>query len=727
MKSKIYSSEYMKSSSKGQRWIPAFAMIAFLLAFPVAELILMGKWNERSYTQSQLSYLYSSLWSSDFLTMGAAVVAVTAFFAAVSGFWYLYSPRKVDFYHSLPVKRSTLFLHRVLLAVLYYLVPYVIMEFAAVCIGAARGYYSLSIMKKALILLVLHLLMYLLVYFSTVLVIACTGTMLMGALAWAGLFTYSIVLAVMLQLSGHLFFDTWYEGSYGILAAVRNLGSPLMVIVSFIDRYSSGSFGKQLLILILTLFIMAALSWMAFCRRRSENTGKALVYTWMEPVLSALITIPSGLGIGLIFYMIPEDSSKTAWWIFGMILGTILVHGILEVIYEMDFRRFFRRKVQLMIFGGVVAICALTMKMDLLGYDSYFPAYDNLQGVVINVSNLSYTEQLCNVEKKENGIYKIRYTATSDNSSGLLDQPVMKSKALYNSLKDIRLQNEKGKKSGRRMYVRYINKQGFSVCRSYNVSSAQAQNLMEALYDEQIWKENRYSFFQLDKQYLKEVTGIFCDGDIQTLFEKNAEKRQALAEALRKDILENGGQTVKDQPCAMLMFDYAGIPSEGYMDEWGMNVPAVQEGESVSTSVLVYPAYKRTLVILEETGYPLSMDKLSVEYIDVYYFSSEAAGEDDEAFSDTEPISDLEETDNGYKVRYDKKEQLEALKKCIRPSQLVNGWTIWNADATMEVVLEGQESTGGDSGLYMTFAGEIPDFIRADAKAAHVTEWEVND
>ena len=41
----------------------------------------------------------------------------------------------------------------------------------------------------------------------------------------------------------------------------------------------------------------------------SENTGKALVYTWMEPVLSALITIPSGLGIGLILYMIPEDSS----------------------------------------------------------------------------------------------------------------------------------------------------------------------------------------------------------------------------------------------------------------------------------------------------------------------------------------------------------------------------------------------------------------------------------
>ena len=66
--------------------------------------------------------------------------------------------------------------------------------------------------------------------FSTALVIACTGTMLMGALAWAGLFTYSIILAAMLQISGHLFFDTWYEGSYGILAAVRDLGLSLIHI-----------------------------------------------------------------------------------------------------------------------------------------------------------------------------------------------------------------------------------------------------------------------------------------------------------------------------------------------------------------------------------------------------------------------------------------------------------------------------------------------------------------
>ena len=725
MKSKIYSSEYMKTSSKGQRWIPAFAMIAFLLVFPVAELMIMGRWNERGYTQEQLNYLYSSMWSNEFLTMGAIAVAATAFFSAVSGFWYLYSPRKVDFYHSLPVKRSTLFFHRVFLAVLYYLVPYAIMEFVAVCIGATRGYYSLITMKKALILLLIHLLIYFLVYFATVLVIACTGTILMGALAWVGLFSYSIVLAILLQICGHFFFRTWYERDYGILSVLKNYGSPFTLTLSFANGYMSGTYGKQLMVLIAVVLLLAVASWAAFCRRRSENTGKALVYSWMEPVLSALITVPSGLGIGMIFYMIPEDSAKTAWWIFGMILGTVLVHGIMEVIYTMDFHRFFHGKIKLLIFGGLVAVCALTFKMDLLGYDSYFPSYDKLEGIVVNVDNLSYTEQLCTVKKSENGIYRIQYKATSDSVLDLTDRPMMKSKALYNSLKDVKLQNEKSERSGRQIFVRYVNKLGISSCRTYIASSAQAQNLMEALYDEKSWKEEKYSFFQLDNKYLKEITGMFCNGDTNPLFEKNEEKRQALINALQEDIMENGGQTVKEQPCAMLVFDYAGIPSEGYMDQGVLTVPAAREGERVSTSVLVYPAYKRTLAILKETGYPLSIDELSVEYVDVYYFSSDDAEGENEDIS-SELTWNFEETENGYKVRYDKPEQLKVLKACLRPSQLVNGWSVWNADATTEVVLKGQKKTDGEPGLYMTFAGDIPDFIRTDAKAAHVTEWEVS-
>mgnify|MGYP000544343379 CR=1 FL=1 len=52
----------------------------------------------------------------------------------------------------------------------------------------------------------------------------------------------------------------------------------------------------------------------------------------------------------------------------------------------------------------------------------------------------------------------------------------------------------------------------------------------------------------------------------------------------------------------------------------------------------------------------------------------------------------------------------------------VNAVGISGKDGGM-LKVEKKYSNGEDIG----FAGEIPDFIRADAKAAHVTEWEVND
>ena len=59
MKSKIYSSRYMKVSSKGMMWIPAFVTIGFLLAFPVAELIMLGNWFGMGY---EINALYANLW-----------------------------------------------------------------------------------------------------------------------------------------------------------------------------------------------------------------------------------------------------------------------------------------------------------------------------------------------------------------------------------------------------------------------------------------------------------------------------------------------------------------------------------------------------------------------------------------------------------------------------------------------------------------------------------------
>ena len=83
MKSKIYSSRYMKVSSKGMMWIPAFVTIGLLLAVPVAELIMLGNWFGMGYTTREIYALYANLWLDGFMITGLAVAAVAAIAYAV--------------------------------------------------------------------------------------------------------------------------------------------------------------------------------------------------------------------------------------------------------------------------------------------------------------------------------------------------------------------------------------------------------------------------------------------------------------------------------------------------------------------------------------------------------------------------------------------------------------------------------------------------------------------
>ena len=101
----------------------------FLMAFPVAVLLMLGNWSGMEYTAEQIALLYENLWRDGLVSTGFIMVLIAAVSNGVNSFWYLYSARKIDFYHSLPVRRPQMFWHKTYVGILYYLVPYVIMEF----------------------------------------------------------------------------------------------------------------------------------------------------------------------------------------------------------------------------------------------------------------------------------------------------------------------------------------------------------------------------------------------------------------------------------------------------------------------------------------------------------------------------------------------------------------------------------------------------------------------
>lgn len=104
MKSKTFSGRSLRSSLKGSTWILVLLLLGFMVAFPVAELMLIGNQTDEIHRMT-FAMICSYLIVPGFLvTMLAAVVN------ALNEFWYLFSRDKIDFYHSLPVTRSRFFL-----------------------------------------------------------------------------------------------------------------------------------------------------------------------------------------------------------------------------------------------------------------------------------------------------------------------------------------------------------------------------------------------------------------------------------------------------------------------------------------------------------------------------------------------------------------------------------------------------------------------------------------
>lgn len=100
-------------------------------------------------------------------------------------------------------------------------------------------------------MMVFHLLLYLLLYFSVVLVICITGHLLMGALLLIAVAAYGPVLSVTLQFYEYAFYYTSSAGVYGFIKGLREMASPVILAYTFVGKYAEENYGGILGIVLL--------------------------------------------------------------------------------------------------------------------------------------------------------------------------------------------------------------------------------------------------------------------------------------------------------------------------------------------------------------------------------------------------------------------------------------------------------------------------------------------
>ena len=586
----------LKEDLRQRLWTIILAAIVFILPVPIFTAMevsssrLFGVNAVDSFARNLAEPLaYNSAWL-------VLVTIVGALICAVSGFGYLFSKKKVDFFHSLPVKREMLFAVRYINGVLIYLVPYLAMVLVTVLIIAVSGYMKAVVFWILLKGLAVHLLGYLAIYTTLILCVTFVGNIVVffAVSAWTFGIT-PIALAVYTWFEEQFFRtysymgDTWNER----LHSLRFLCPEYFYVYSWNERATS--LIPLLLQELALIAVLVVITLLVYRARPSDGAGKAIAFPLLKPVIRISVELLAGALMGMLFHEAADRGyGVPGWMIFGVILGVVLCHMLIQSIFHFDVRKCFADKGSM----GVVAVVAiafvLVMRYDTFGYDKYLPKEKKLESVAIDVNGLD--------GYRNNYRYDGRYMSYTDE---LYEMKLTDIATVYPYLESLVKDNEAYWKLRERgaspemtlVNVAYRLENGKTVYREYRVQGIR-EEAFAPVFESMEYKEIHYSdIYSVPESFLESVTANHAMNE--QLMSLSAGERTEFMAILRREL---AAQTLKEKlnslPVAVLdlmvvnrtvQYDSDGMPFDMKFD--------------YSTELPVYASFTETLAFLAERGF----------------------------------------------------------------------------------------------------------------------------
>lgn len=521
--------KYMKENTKQRIWNLALVLLLCFFTFPVTTAL----WSSTAFRPENLnSSLPADLalaqaqrdFTRDMLRMysmkGGALafmLTIAAVVLAASGFAYLHSKKKTDFYHSLPIRREMLYAVTCLNGFLYMAVAYLgFLTVAAVMIrvkGVPFDWGSLYLAS------VEHLCFFALVYMTAILSMLLTGNLVVGLLGTGVLFSWGPVICMTISAYFLEYFTTFY-GDDSFLLALSEWTSP---VAWYVKACMSSQPGRMALWAMLAAAVLFLLGMFLYRRRPSEAAGHAMAFPITEPIIRFLIAVPSSLLLGAMFHLV---MCEDGWTVFGLVCGLLLMSCIIEIIYHFDFKSLFAHKRQLLVSAVFVGVVFAIFRFDLFGYDRYLPATEKLAsgGIYCDLLDPDATSQYHSTVEYTEGWYGVNFDAMP--SSTLADQMQISDDQGLELLHTIAAQGvhdaaqardrflqggarsyegEEGDEAFRNVTIAWHLRNGRTVYRRYLVNVSGVRAALEAVYDLDAYKTAMYPVLSLTAD---DVAGI---------------------------------------------------------------------------------------------------------------------------------------------------------------------------------------------------------------------------
>ena len=570
--------KYMKENTKQRIWNLALVLLLCFFAFPVTTAL----WSSTAFRPENLnSSLPADLalaqaqrdFTRDMLRMysmkGGALafmLTIAAVVLAASGFAYLHSKKKTDFYHSLPIRREMLYAVTCLNGFLYMAVAYLgFLTIAAVMIrvkGVPFDWGSLYLAS------VEHLCFFALVYMTAILSMLLTGNLVVGLLGTGVLFSWGPVICMTISAYFSEYFTTFY-GDDSFLLALSERTSP---VAWYVKACMSSQPGRMALWAMLAAAVLFLLGMLLYRRRPSEAAGHAMAFPITEPIIRFLIAVPSSLLLGAMFHsMMYEDG----WTVFGLVCGLLLVSCIIEIIYHFDFKSLFAHKRQLLVSAVFVGVVFAIFRFDLFGYDRYLPATEKLAsgGIYSDLLDPDATSQYHSTVEYTEGWYGVMFDAMP--SSTLADEMQISDDQGLELLHTIAAQGvhdaaqardrflrgggrsydvEEGDEAFRNVTIAWHLQNGRTVYRSYRVNVSGVRAALEAVYNLDAYKTAMYPVLSLTAD---DVAGINYKEEDECSHVKlaGADVKAALLAAYQEELKALTSETrAHEMPIAEIQF-----------------------------------------------------------------------------------------------------------------------------------------------------------------------------
>jgi len=378
-------------------WITHF--IIWVMAMPVmlANVVSDVYWQNEVLEISE--YIYYTVF------IGGTLMACF-FCAVIAGVLnnYLMSARSTSFYHSMPVRRSTIFSTHLIVTLATVLVPAAVVGLMTWLVELSMGVFGggIYILKWWGV----YALMCIFFTGFALLCIHVTGHVAAAPIIYAILnFTAVAVEAVVRYIP-----TMFYYGVNNVGGLTWTWLSPIWHIYSNCEpRLLYEQSGEMRMPVELTFqnigyfFILAAvgllmmgLAWLLYRMRHSEHAGEFIAIRPLRPVFKYCVTLGFTLILSIVLYAISymvrygEDDPSALWFTVCMLISAAIGYFGSEMLLKKSFRVFKKALPGFVVCAVLICLSGAALQFDLFGVETYIPNAEEIAYMEINAHYTDY-------------------------------------------------------------------------------------------------------------------------------------------------------------------------------------------------------------------------------------------------------------------------------------------------------------------------------------------------